>query len=459
MHPGRSLRARESASTHTGALATDHGVMTALLGAKGVVLVDTIEELIDTAELLARFPLASPGGAAVITNSGAFKGFALDFCAAQGLELAAPAPATLEALRQVLPAFAAIDNPLDTTGQTIKNPEIFCDAAALLLADPAVGSAVVAIVPGSPAQAQAKLDALLPPLSASGKPVALAVMGDEVPLSEGFAASLRRAGVPFFRSPERALRAMAHLSAHAGRRAAAGAIGVAPAPPAPPAIAWPHRGPLLEQEAKAVLAALGIPVPRGALARGLEEARTVAAGIGYPVALKAQSATLLHKSDVGGVILGIENAAALAPAWERLHLDVAAAKPGVTLDGVLVEAMAPRGVEMVVGGRRDPDWGPVVLVGFGGIFVEVLDDVLLVPADLSASEMAAEIGKLKGVRLLRGYRGRPACDVAALADAAARIGALMRACPEVLEIDVNPLLVLAEGHGVMALDALVITAP
>ncbi|MFL4998931.1 MAG: acetate--CoA ligase family protein, partial [Xanthobacteraceae bacterium] len=497
MHPGRSRRARESARTHTGAMAGDYAVMATLVRHHCVVLVDTIDELVDTAEILARFPAPPTAGAAVITNSGAFKGFALDFCDAIGLDLPQPTDATIAALTKALPPYAAIDNPLDTTGQTIKQPSIFTDAAAHLLKDPHIGSAIVSIVPGGPAQAMAKVAALLPPLTATDKPVAVAVMGDEAPLPPDFVPSFRDQGIPVFRSPERALRAMAHATAYGRRLAEAESLssprGVPAAerggvprrrgpmtvlePVASPAfmdsrlrgndfipdVALTRSGVWPEYAGKTLLAQLGIPVPRGELAKNLGEAQAIAGRIGYPVVIKAQSSELTHKSDVGGVIVGIAGADELATAWRRIEGNIAAARPGVAagrpglvLDGLLVEAMAPPGVEMVVGGRRDPDWGPVVMAGLGGVWVEALHDVRLMPPDLSRDAIMAEVGQLEAAGLLTGWRGRPPADVAALADTIALIGALLRARPEVIEIDINPLVVTP--HGVLALDVLLVTA-
>jgi succinyl-CoA synthetase beta subunit len=217
----------------------------------------------------------------------------------------------------------------------------------------------------------------------------------------------------------------------------------------------PVPGTLPEHAGKAYLAALGIPVPQGALARTPGEAGEIAARIGYPVVLKAQAAALAHKSDAGGVALNIADAAALQSAWQRIVQSIASARPGLALDGVLVETMAPRGVELIVGARRDPAWGPVVLVGLGGIWTEALDDVRVMPADLPRERIVAEIDQLKGARLLRGLRGAAAVDVAALADVAARVGALMRARPEIIEIDINPL--IAYPDGVLAVDALIVS--
>jgi acyl-CoA synthetase (NDP forming) len=454
LHPGRTSRARKSARTHTGALAGDYAVMATLVRHRGVVLVETIEELIDTAELLARFPQAPAAGAAIVTNSGAFKGFALDFCEEIGLDLPQPTAATLNALRAVLPSFATIDNPLDTTGQTIKEPGIFADSARHLLADPNIGSLLVSIVPGGPQQAMNKVDALLPPLSGSAKPCVVAVMGDEQPLPAEFAPAFRAKGIPVLRSPERALRALARITAHGRHKAVS-----CPPETAVPDIQVLQGGVIPEYASKELIAALGIAVPRGTLAGTIDLAKEIAAGIGYPVVIKAQSPELAHKSDVGGVIVDIADADALAAAWNELHRRMAIARPDLRLDGVLVESMAAPGLEMVIGGRRDPDWGPVLLAGLGGIWIEVLNDVRLMPPDIAPAGIVDELSKLKSAALLQGVRGRPPADVGALADALVRIGALIQRYPAIAEIDINPLMVYPKGQGLLALDVLLVTSP
>jgi succinyl-CoA synthetase beta subunit len=227
------------------------------------------------------------------------------------------------------------------------------------------------------------------------------------------------------------------------------AVGAtAPSINAPP---LPHDGTLPEHIGKAYLAGLGISIPKGKLARDLATAEAIAAEIGYPVALKAQASTLSHKSDRGGVILGIENVEALAPAWDAMQ----AAMAGIALDGILIEQMITGGLEMIVGARRDPSWGPVVMVGLGGIFVETLKDVRLMPAWLP-KERIVECYHLNGAAMLRGTRGRPAVDVEALADVVLRVAAAMTARPEITEIDINPLTVLPSGQGAIALDALIV---
>jgi acyl-CoA synthetase (NDP forming) len=449
MHPGRSQHARSSASSHTGALAGDHAVMEALLRHAAVILVETLEELIDTAEFVARQrpPVDGPG---IITNSGAVKGFAIDFCDRLGLDIPPLGAATVAALKAALPPFASLDNPLDVTAQVLRDLTIWTHSAEALLAEPAIGSLCVPIVPGSTKLAMDKVDALLPTIVQSGKPAVIAALGDEFPVPAEFVAAFRRNGIPVLRSPERAMRALAHATAY-GRRLARprGAARTVEAPPLP-------HGTLAEHAGKAYLAALGIATPAGGLAHDIGEARSIAARIGYPVVLKAQAAALAHKSDAGGVVLNINDSKALDVAWQRITQSIVAAQPTLRLDGMLVEAMAPRGLEMIVGAQRDPAWGPVVLVGLGGIWTEALDDVRLMPADLSADEIIAEIEALKGAKLLRGLRGASPVDVAAVAATASLVGALMRARPEIAEIDINPLMAYADR--VVALDALIVTS-
>lgn len=444
LHPGKSARARESASTHTGALAGDHAVMTALLRHEAVVLVDTIDELIDAADLLARAP-PPRGGAGIITNSGAIKGFALDFADTIGLDIPTPAPATRAALQAALPPFASLDNPVDVTAQVIKDISIWTRAAEALLADPGIGSLAMLAMPGAPKQAMDKVHAVLPAIVKSGKPAVVAALGDEAPIPTEFPTMFRERGVPVFRSVERAMRALALATAYG--QAAEVATDAAPSGSAPP---LPRPGVLPEYAGKAYLAALGIPVPAGMLAGDLAAAKSIAAEIGYPVALKAQASALTHKSDRGGVMLGIADENALATAWKAMQANMA----GMALDGILLERMVEGGLEMIVGARRDPSWGPVVMIGLGGIWVETLKDVRLMPAWLPKARIVDECNRLRGAAMLRGGRGRPALDVAALADIAARVAAAMRARPEIIEIDLNPVVVLPEGA--VALDALIV---
>jgi acetate---CoA ligase (ADP-forming) len=449
MHPGRSARAQSSARTHTGAMADNHTVMAALLKREAVVLVETLDELIDSAEILARFEKLPVKGAALMTNSGAFKGYALDFAETLGLDLPALSPQSTDAIKKILPPFAAIENPVDVTAMSIRDATILGRTAAQLLADPAMGSLVVSIVAGAPRFAMDKANAIVAGIADLEKPVAVATMGDETPLPDEFPETLRANGLAFFRSPDRALRAMARATWYGGARIAAERR-------APPPSLPPYRigmsGALSEYEGKAFLAMLGIAVPEGALARNVAEAREIARRIGFPVALKAQAAALAHKSDAGGVALKIADEAALARAWDGITASIKKTRPDVALDGMLVEAMAPPGLELVVGAHRDHAWGPFITVGLGGVWIEALGDVRLFAADLERDGILDELQKLKGASLLSGHRGTPAADVDAIADCVLRLSALLRADRRIAEIEINPLATYPKG--VLALDVL-----
>jgi len=427
----------------------NHAVMSALVAHEAVVRVETLEELLDTAEILARFAKPPVRGAAVMTNSGAFKGYALDFAETLGLDLPALSPANAEAIKKILPPFAAIENPVDTTAQTVRDPSILGSTAAQLLADPAMGSLVISIVAGAPRFAMDKANAILSGIANLEKPIAVATMGDETELPAEFSACLRNKGLAFFRSPDRALRAMARATWY-------GNAVTSPRPraetPALSSYKIAATGALTEYQGKALLAMLGIAVPESALARDPDDASEIAERLGYPVALKAQAAALAHKSDAGGVVLNIAERAALMRAWDNVAADVGKAQPDLALDGMLVESMAPPGLELVVGARREPSWGPILTIGLGGIWIEALHDIRILPADIDREGIIDELRKLKGAALLRGGRGTPAADLAAVADCVLRLGAIIRGDPRMTEIEINPLRVYAKGA--LALDVL-----
>ncbi len=449
MHPGRSARAQSSARTHTGAMADNHAVMSALLRREAVVLVETLDELIDAAEMLARFEKAPGKGAALMTNSGAFKGYALDFAETLGLDLPELSPAMAEAIKKILPPFAAIENPVDVTAQSIRDATILGRTAAQLLADPAMGSLVISIVAGAPRFAMDKANAVIAGIADLEKPIAVATMGDETELPREFATVLREKGLAFFRSPDRALRAMARATWY-GRALAAAERRAPPMdlPDYPP----PAAGSLAEYQGKAFLTELGIPVLAGELARDVDAARAIARRIGFPVALKAQSAELHHKTDAGGVILAIADEAALAQAWNKIAANIKKTRADIALDGMLVERMAAPGLELVVGAHRDPVWGSFITVGLGGIWIEALADMRLFAADLDRDGIVAELQSLKGAALLAGHRGAPPADIGAIADCMLRLGALLRSDPRITELEINPLAVYPKGA--LALDVL-----
>lgn len=452
MHPGRSTRAREAAQSHTGALAGDYLIMRTLVEREAVVVVDSLDELFDSCAILARYPLpVSQPGIAVASNSGAVKGIAIDTCEDLGLPLAELTPRTVAALGAVLPDFATVENPLDLTSQGMQQPELFGLCARALLDDPQVGSLLMPLMGGGPTQQMDKVRSLLPAMVDSQKPVAFAFMGDQSPLAPDVLSCLHDSQVPFFRSPDRALRALAKVHEYGRLFHAAGLRSEGATVPLLEGLA---SGPMAEYKGKQWLAELGLTVPDGRLARTLEQAVAIAADIGYPVVLKAQADTLTHKSDIGGVAVGLQDEAHLRRAWEQMYQQVGQALPGFTLDGLLVERLSAQGLELVIGARRDPQWGPVLLVGLGGIHIEVLKDVRLMAADLEVAQIVEQLWQLKGAALLAGVRGQPGVDVQAVALAVRRVGDLMVGNPQLLEIDINPLVVGPQGC--VALDALLV---
>ena len=452
LHPGRSAAARISAKTHTGAMSGDYEVMRTMVSQAGVAVVDTLEELLDLGELMVRWPSPPRGGAAVISDSGAFKAMVLDFCENSDLGLPEPTGATEAALGALAPDLILPTNPLDVTAQSLVDPTLYAKAMQVFFDDERYGSVVLAVVLSSPTHIARKMVHIIAAVEnfGRGKPVVFAMMGEDSEVPPEIVANLRGLGVPFFRSPERALRALARLASlrvpqpalvhpvvgHAVKRLPAGVIP--------------------EYLAMQFLAEAGIPVPLAELASELSDAQRAAARIGYPVAIKAQSPSLPHKSDAGGVVLGIADDAGLVQAWHKLHADVARARPGLRLDGVLVEAMARKGVELILGVRGDPDWGPVLVIGLGGVFAEALHDVRVLPADLEPAAIVGELRKLKAASLLTGFRGAPALDIGEIAEIATRLGTYAIAHPEIAEIDINPLVVYPEQEGAVAVDALIV---
>ncbi|HEX3971124.1 MAG TPA: acetate--CoA ligase family protein, partial [Stellaceae bacterium] len=452
LHAGKSAAAQESAKSHTGAMVGDYAVMETVLAHSAVLKVDTLEELIDVSELMFRFPVPPTKGCAMVTDSGAVKGMTLDLCDALGLDLPPLTPALEKQLQAELPEFVGASNPLDLTAQAITHLDMYAKTIGPLLAEDRYGSLVLtAIISSATDYALAKGRASLKPLIGATKPVIYAMLGDEAEVPDKLIPEARAANVPFFRSPERAFRALAKVTAYG--RALEKAKQHKPAAPfnTPP---LPGYGTLTETVSKQYLAACGMTMPQGRLATSFAEAREIAQSLGFPLAAKLQSPEAAHKSDIGGVILRIYDQHFLEVAWQKLqHI---ARERGLKLDGVLIEKMAPPGIEMILGARRDPQWGPVLAVGIGGIFAEAIADIRILPVGLDASEIEAELRQLRGAKLLAGMRGAKPADVKALAQTVAQLGAIMQAEKRIVEIDINPLAVFAEGEGVLALDALIV---
>ncbi len=455
LHPGKSQKAQAAAASHTGALAGDHIVMRTVAESAGICVVDTLEELIDIGQLLLRFPKPVSGGLGVIAASGALCAIAQDYCEELGVDIPPLSAQQVEELRPHLPEFTPPRNPLDLGTLIAWQPDLVRRAMATLLADPAIGSVVMALPYAEPKMAAAWAEGVRLATAQSTVPSIYVIHNEGIPIPAAAATIARGSHTVVMRSPERAMRALARLS-HYGRR-----VHRPPAQrPAAPLLALPAMAAGAQPEwlGKDVLRNMGVAVPAGGLARSEEQAVSIAREIGFPVVAKAQAAALAHKSDAGGVILRIADEQELRRAWVKLHENIRRARPELQLDGVLIERMISSGLELVVGARRDPQWGPVLLVGMGGIWIEVLKDVRTLPIDATPELILEELSRLKCARLLEGYRGSAAMDVAAVAQVTAAVGQFMTLAPMIAEIDINPLVVLPKGEGAVALDALIVVS-
>jgi acyl-CoA synthetase (NDP forming) len=455
LHPGKSNKALESAATHTGAMAGDYQLMKAKLAREGVIFADTLEELGDITEIALRCPALPGANMAVLGESGALRGLAFDLAEDMGLDLIDLNDDNSPALRAILPDFVPVSNPTDITALGLSEPEIYTKVLTALLEDDRVGSVVASIIQSDPITSGIKFPHIIKVLEDGtfSKPLVFAGVDEGARVPEEYVEGLRKVGIPWFPSTERAYRAIARLADLAKRdltdRSAepvilpelAGVSGVVP-----------------EYRAKALLRPMGIAFPEGRFAANAAEASEAAEALGYPVVMKAQAAALGHKSDAGGVILNLKTADEVRDAFERMYRNVEAYDASIALDGVLVEKMGRMGIEMIVGARNDPEWGPVVLAGFGGVTAEILKDVKLFTPDLDQAAAHAGLLELKQAAILKGYRGSPALDVAALAGLIVEVGRIVAGNPAIREIDLNPVIVYPEGEGVLALDALMLVA-
>jgi acetate---CoA ligase (ADP-forming) len=448
MQAGRSAKARKAAQSHTGALIGDFATMQTQVEDAGAIVVSTMDEMMDLVDLLVRYPVPPSKGPGILTASGAYVGLTNDFAEEVGLELPEIEPATLKKISEVLPAYGNYGNPLDVTAGFA--PDALSIVTKALIDDPNVGMVFISF----PIRDAAMVNAFNKGMAGSPKPKVMVALGDTWQLAPEVVQAVNEGPAVFSRSSDRMLRAIA-LYTRYGRSLARTRVAANPAPFA----GMPNLGKGAQPEwlGKKILAAAGIRVPEGELARTPDDAMAVAKRVGYPVALKAQAAALSHKTEAGGVMLSLADETALRSAWETMQRNVKAAAPGVTLDGCLVEKMSPKGLELMIGAKRDPAWGTVLLVGLGGIWVEALGDVRLLPVDADETQIVEALQQLRTAKLLTGFRGAPPVDVEAVAKAVLAIGRLMRTTPGIVEIDVNPLMVFAKGQGATALDALIVT--
>jgi acyl-CoA synthetase (NDP forming) len=363
LHPGSSAAARASAATHTGAMAGDYAVMRALVERAGVVFAETVEELSDLIEMTVRGPALVSRGVAVLTESGAYKALTLDLAERVDLDLPALGDEDSPALRAALPPFVPVSNPADLTAQALVDPDLYGRAIEALLDDGRIGAILLAIIQTDDATCSLKLPAIINALRRREitKPVIYAGLDDGAVAPAEYLREMRALGASCVPTGERAIRALAKLAARKTCSTAA------PKARKRMPVRLPEgAGIVPEYRSKDILRDAGVPFVEGALAASLGEAIGAAEKVGYPVALKAQSAALPHKTEAGGVLLNLASSEAIEAGWRTIHERVAAYAPDLKLDGLLVERMSAKGVEMILGARRDASLGPSAVGGVRG---------------------------------------------------------------------------------------------
>lgn len=459
---GRTERGRRAVLAHTGAVAGADAVCSAALDAAGAIRVGSLDELIEAAVLassLARKPTAP--GVAVLSASGGEIALALDIAEPIGLELPS-VPAAREPIAALLPDFAHVDNPLDLTWAGLYDPTVARRCAELLGAQPEIGCLV--LLQDAPSglgdQQATRYSALLRAVAEGAAAVEtplVAVSNLAGALHPAFERAGAELGVPCLRGTAEGLGAVARLARWASTPIDAPAPSVGGGSDALRRLrALPRDRTPNEHEARAVLAAAGIPGPREALAQSADEAVQQAERIGYPVVLKGLTEGVLHKTEAGLVRVGLATSEDVRAAASEL-LEIGARLAPGRATPILVAEMVTPVAELLIGARVDPDFGPVVVAGGGGVLVELYQDVAVRLAPVSEDAAAAMLRATKAAALLGGWRGRPRGDLPAAARAIAALSRLIAdARQDVAEIEVNPLAVLPEGLGAVALDALIV---
>ncbi|HVT07491.1 MAG TPA: bifunctional acetate--CoA ligase family protein/GNAT family N-acetyltransferase [Polyangia bacterium] len=460
---GRSAAASRAAASHTGALTGSDDVLDAAFRRCGVLRVNDIGDVFRLADVLDRQPRPAGPRLTIVTNAGGPAVLATDALVAGGGELASLAAETLGRLNAVLPAAWSRANPLDILGDA--DPARYATALEIAASDPGSDGLLAILTPQDMTDPTLTAEALAKHAHIEGKPVLASWMGG-ADVAAGVDI-LNRAGIPNFEFPDDAARTFGHMWRYAENlrglyqtpsRVADGHRRPAAAPATIAAALAENRTLLDEHESKALLESYGIPVTPTRVARTEADALVAALEIGFPVAVKLWSRTITHKSDVGGVRLGITDAAGLTRAFREIQAAVGTRASASDFLGVTVQPMVDRrdGYELILGSSVDAQFGPVLMFGLGGELVEVFRDRSLALPPLNTVLAARAIAETRIARALRGVRGRAPVDVDLLADVLVRFGDLVIDNPRIQEIDVNPL--LASPRGVMALDARVVLA-
>ena len=452
---GRSESGAQAARSHTAALTGSDGFYEAVFKQYGVIRVQDYDELLEVSHLLATSRKPKESGIAVVSHSGGISSLTADMLGVAGLKLPALTDRARNGINGILKDFGSAANPADITG--FARGEEFPKIMDFLINEPEVGTLVIA----SAGQGK-QIDHVVDLRKRTEKNVAFfwtGSRGDDTTLPK-----LKSSTIPIFYSPQRLAHGLKSLVDYHAWREHRLAGGSGKAPPLTPEQeqtlerlrALGHAS-LSEKESKQLIADWGIPVTRELPARSSGVAVDGAQLLGYPVALKVDSADILHKTEAGVVRLRLRSADEVRHAYDVIMANAAAHAPNATISGVLVQEMVPGGVEVIVGIKYDDQLGPMLLFGSGGVMVEVYNDVTLRHCPITRSEALEMIAEVKGSKLLRGFRGKPAADVDALADTLVRVSHMgVHLEGHLAELDINPLMVLPAGQGVKAVDALAV---
>jgi acetate---CoA ligase (ADP-forming) len=455
---GTTQAGTRAISSHTGSLAGSEKAYEAAFAQSGIIRAQTMEELFDFALAFAYQPLIPGPRVALVTNAGGPGIIATDAAERSGLELARFTSETIATLQSHLPETASVFNPIDVIGDAKSDRYRVGIKAAL--ADPNVDALLVLFTPQAGSEAIETAQAIIELSANQPKPVVASYMGS---YSVGAAIELLQANrIPNYAFPERAISALRAMwqqrqwmempvGSYASFEVDKDRVRELFAK-----VRAEGRVELGEIEARDVIEAYGMRLPQSFLAKSPEAAAQLAAKIGFPVVMKISSPDILHKSDIGGVKVGIQDAAQARDAYELIEYRARKYFPNATIWGILVQEMLPKGRELLVGVNRDPQFGPLVAFGQGGIYVEVLKDVAFNLAPISKEETARQIRAIKTYPLLKGVRGEPPADIAAVEETVLRVSQLVTDFPEIVEMDINPLVAYPDGSGAVVLDARVI---
>jgi len=471
---GLGAAGARAAASHTGSLVGHDEIYAAAFHQAGILRADGPEQFFDYVKALTRLPLPRDNRMVILTRSGGAGVAAADACERRGLALP---PLSDEARRRIesfVPPFASARNPVDVTGDF--DMEWFTHAQSILLDEPQF-SGMIALnlsdltVEGMADHFPMMVETIARGLDKAGrtlleefhrrdKPIVVESLTPAHPAVRMVDAG----GLPIYPTPARAVDAMAALCQYKAYRQRTHDVAdpIQPAPAQQEILALietarrENRLALTEPEAARVMAAYGIPMADGRLVADVEEAVAAAQALGYPLALKIVSPDILHKTDVGGVVLGLTGVDALRGAFPRLLEGVRQRRPEARIEGVLVQRMAPpAGREVLAGMKRDEQFGPVVLAGLGGIFTEIVGDTALRVAPVTADEALEMLGELRAYPVLSGARGQATSDLDALAAIIVSVSRLALDCPSIAELDLNPVFVYQAGQGALAVDALI----